>query len=104
MRFFIPRVISHDPDRLYELIRSNLQHSSLTDRKIYRIKFEQDGSVQNLAVGGNFRLFSSEPVLAIVEAESAYFVCTPHHGGIEGEPLMVPRDRALEVEAFTASA
>jgi len=104
MRFFIPRVINHDPHRLYERIRSNLQHSSLTDRKIYRIKFEQDGSVQNLAVGGSFRLFSSEPVLAIVEAESAYFVCTPHHGGIEGEPLMVPRDRALEVEAFTASA
>jgi hypothetical protein len=104
MRFFIPVVINHDPHRLYERIRSNLEHSSLTDRKIYRIKFEQDGSVQNLAVGSSFRLFGSEPVLAIVEGESGYFVCTPHHGGIEGEPLMVPRERALEVEPFTASA
>jgi len=104
MRFFVPGIITDNPHVLYERIRSNLEHSTLTDRRIYRIKFEQDGSVQNLAVGGSCRQFGSEPVLAIVEAESGYFVCTPHHGGIEGEPLMVPRDRALEVETFTASA
>jgi hypothetical protein len=104
MRFFIPAVINSNPNALYERIRTNLEHSSLTNRRIYRIKFEQDGKVQNLAVGDSFRHFGSEPVLAIVEAESGYFVCTPHHGGIDGEPLNIPRHRALDVEAFTASA
>jgi len=104
MRFFIPHVINSDSHALYRRIRNNLEPASLTDRRIYRIKFEQDGKVQNLAVGDSFRSFGSEPVLAIVEAESGYFVCTPHHGGIDGEPLVVPRDRALDVEVFTASA
>ena len=105
MRFFLPTVLDvSDTEALYQQIRDRVGHACLTDRRIYRVKFEHDGRVQNLAVGDSFRRLGGEPVLAIVEAGSAFFVCTRHHGAVDGEPFRIPADRALEIEEFTAVA
>jgi hypothetical protein len=43
-------------------------------------------------------------VLGIFEGEGCYFVCTPTHGAMEGEPLRVAEDAVLSIEEFTTSA
>src|SRR3954452_6142436 len=105
MRFFVPAVLDvSDKEMLYQQIRERVGHARLTGRRIYRVKFEQDGKTQSLAVGDSFRRFGGEPVIAIIEADDAYFVCTRQHGAIDGEPFRIPSNAALDIEVFTAVA
>jgi len=108
MRFFLP--LSNDPghaEQMYESIRRRLtqtrEHPS--ERRIYPLKFHENGRRQTLAVGNELRLSTGgEPVIAILEGSgsSTYYVCTPKYGAFEGEPHAIASVGSVEVEEFSA--
>lgn len=107
MRFFVP--LSNDADhgeRLYEIVRNRIRETAETpvERRIYVLKFQEEGKRRTIAVGDAFHRMSDEPVLAILQGAntSTYYVCTPKHGAFEGEPYAVPRVQSIEVEEFSA--
>jgi hypothetical protein len=73
-------------------------------RRIYVLKFQEDGKRRTIAVGDELHRLVDGPVIAIFEgnATSTYYVCTPKHGGFEGEPYAIPKEAAVEVEEFSA--
>lgn len=106
MRFFVP--LSNDADHgehLYEIVRNRLSEvkEAPAERRIYVLKFEEEGKRRTIAVGGELK-GADGPVLAILQGRetSTYYVCTPKHGAFEGEPYPVPGEEAIEVEEFSA--
>ena len=107
MRFFLP--LSNDPDhaeQMYESIRHRLTETREppTERRIYALKFNEDGRCHTIAVGNELRRSNSEPVIAILEgsSNSTFYVCTPKHGALEGEPHAITQVGAVEVEEFSS--
>src|SRR5690242_9039232 len=107
MRFFLP--LSNDPDhaeQMYEGIRHRLAETREppTERRIYELKFQEDGRRQTIAVGNELRHSNGEPVIAILEGSgnSTYYVCTPKHGAFEGEPHAIASAGTVEVEEFSS--
>lgn len=107
MRFFVP--LSQDAnhgEHLYETIRNRLKETkeSPAERRIYVLKFQEEGKRRTIAVGDELHRFVDGPVVAILEggSTSTYYVCTPKHGAFEGEPYMIPKEAAAEVEEFSA--
>jgi len=107
MRFFVPSAndISHG-QAAYQNILERLGGSVglIKDRRILAIRFDDKGKALTLAVGDSFRRVGGEPVIAILEGEGSYFVCTAHHGADTGEPFRIPIPKVLQVEEFTAVA
>lgn len=105
MRFFIPTITDlPQAEQVYQSIRDRLADSRPTDRRICRVKYQDGEHARNIAVGESLSIFGDEPVLAIVEADDCFFVCTTHHDAREGAPLSISRSATLEVEEFTAIA
>ena len=107
MRFFVPLCHdANDGERLYETIRSRLQETKepAAERRIYVLKFQEDGKRRTIAVGDELHRLVDGPIVAIFEgdATSTYYVCTPKHGAFEGEPYAVPKETTIEVEEFSA--
>ena len=107
MRFFLP--LSNDPDhaeQIYESIRHRLTETREppTERRIYALKFHEDGRRHTIAVGDELRRSNGEPVIAILEGSgnSTYYVCTLRHGAFEGEPHAITRVGTVEVEEFSS--
>jgi hypothetical protein len=107
MRFFVP--LSNDPDdgeRLYETIGDRLKQikEAPLERRIYVLKFQEEGKRCTIAVGDDPQQSINGPVIAIFQggATLTYYVCTPKHGAFEGEPYAIPDDATVEVEEFSA--
>jgi len=107
MRFFVPSTndVSHG-EAVYQRLREKLAGSSgpLRERRICSMRFEEHGRALTLAVGDSFHRLGGQPVLAIVEGDNCYLICTAHHGVDSGEPYRVPQENVLKVEDFTAIA
>lgn len=107
MRFFVP--LSKDPydgERLYETIRNRLKESKgpPAERRIYTLKFQENGRRRTIAVGDELHRLVDGPIMAIFEGDTAstYYVCTPKYGAFEGEPYPIPKEATVEVEEFSA--
>ena len=107
MRFFVPASSDlHEAEARYQQMRQRLSQTvePLGDRRLCRVRFEDDGRVLTLAVGDSFRRQGGEPVLAILEGDGSFWICTAHHGGTAGEPYRVPKEAVQDLEEFTALA
>jgi len=109
MRFFVP--LSNDPghgEDVYRAVRNRLEEmrEPAAERRIYVLKFEEDGKRRTIAVGDEVHRLGDGPVVAILQGGTSctYYVCTPRHGAFEGEPYAVPKDHTLGVEEFSALA
>ncbi|MBV9085084.1 MAG: hypothetical protein JOZ62_20600 [Acidobacteriaceae bacterium] len=109
MRFFVP--LSRDPhhgEHVYNTLREQLTKNKepVADKRIYALKFHEDGKRRTLAVGDEFHRFGDGPVLAIFQGDvtSTYYICTPKHGGFEGEPVVIGNHGGAETEEFSALA
>ena len=107
MRFFVP--LSKDPDEgecLYTAMRDRLKQTreAPAERRIYVLKFEDEGKCCTISVGSELHQLFNEPVVAIFQGgtSSTYYVCTPKHGGFEGEPYEIPSGATIEVEEFSS--
>ena len=109
MRFFVP--LANDPrhsEELYGKIRGRLPapDPEISDRRIYSLKFEHNGSLHSLVVGGHCQILGDAgPVMAIFETgKGEHYICTPKRGAFEGEPYRIDRHSISGIEEFSALA
>jgi len=107
MRFFVPLANdSNHSEHLYEAVRDRLKNTKepTAERRIYLLKFQEEGKRRTIAVGDEFHRITDGPIMAILQGDSTanYYVCTPKHGAFEGEPYTIPRDANVEVVEFSA--
>ena len=85
MEFFVPHATdAEQAERAYAAIKEFVagQVGSLTDKRIYRIRFSHDGNCFDLRVG-DIHPQLGERVIAIFEGY-IYYVCTQNRGVVRG--------------------
>jgi hypothetical protein len=108
MRFFVP--LANDPhhaEEMYGQIRSHVENSvgNITDKRIYTLKFQHDGSRFSTSVGASCNPFHDGPLMAIFEGrDGKYYLCTQGHGAFEGMPHIVEKSNVVGQEEFSALA
>jgi len=106
MRFFIPS--ANDPghaEELYCKIRDQVAASqgSVIDKRIYRLKYQDEGGPATVVVGSDRHRFGAGPVLAIFEgADGTHYICTQKAAVSEAEPHALPSSAVVDAEAFSA--
>lgn len=108
MRFFFPSVTNlSQAETAYRAIRDRLASANggISDRRIYRLKFQQDGNQRTAVVGSDAHGFGNEPIVAIFErSDGGFYVCTQKAAGVEAEPHAVQTSSVIEAEEFSALA
>jgi hypothetical protein len=117
MQFFLPhasneQIAEQSLEGIRRFVSENMTSSSLTERRIFRIRYRHDGFIYEAEVGKRERRtksrddratnpeFVGEEVIAILDAEGLLFVCTPSRGVLGGLPILVGRHAVLELEYF----
>jgi hypothetical protein len=105
---FVPSVDeSRQAEEAYQSIRDQIATfiGPLTDKRIYRLKYDNNGHPQSAVVGSDRHTFGNRPVLAIFEgADGVYYVCTRRNGLYDAEPHPVHTSAVIDAEGFTAFA
>jgi hypothetical protein len=105
MRFFVPGTPdTGQAELMYIQTRDQLRRRGqhIADRRICRVKFQQDGHPMNVSVGDSFAQ-DGKPVFAIFETERAFLILTSTYGPPPvDDPVQVPLEHVLDVEDFTA--
>ena len=105
MRFFVPGATdSGTGELMYIQTRDRLRRRGqhIADRRICRVKFQQDGHPMNVSVGGSYNT-DGKPVFAIFETDRAFLILTSTYGPPPvDDPVQVPLEQVLDVEEFTA--
>jgi hypothetical protein len=109
MRFFVPTSNdSHHSEDLYQAIRNRVasENRALSERRIYQLKFRQDGHLQTAAVGSDAHGLGKGSVIAIFEGlDNRFWVCTHDGSDIsQPEPHPVPASEIVATEDFSALA
>ncbi len=103
MEFFIPKMENKDEEsKLYDSIKKFAKETTgrdIRDRKIYSIKWRH-GREDCEAQVGEIQHRQGEIVMAILESEAIYLVCTWNRGVRRGEPLLVGRQELLSITDF----
>jgi len=105
VKFFIPQPYADTQKqaRHARLCMRNFARKSTgldtTDRKIYRIEYIHDGNHHDVRVGKP-EYDSGETVLAILEANDEYLICTPTQGGCRGKPIAMAKENTGAVQDF----
>ncbi|HEX4770445.1 MAG TPA: hypothetical protein VH351_06430 [Bryobacteraceae bacterium] len=108
MRFFIPAASqSREAEEAYKKIRDHLANviGPITEKRIYRLKYHDNGHPQNALVGSDHHGFGKGPVIAIFEGcDGMYYVCTQKNGMHEAELHPVHESAVVDAEDFSALA
>ena len=108
MRFFVPSAgQSRQAEEAYQAIRDQIATfiGPLTEKRIYRLKYDANGHPQSAVVGSDHHGFGNGPVIAIFEsADGVYYVCTGRNGPYEAEPHPVHDSAVIDAEDFSALA
>lgn len=108
MRFFVPSV--NDPkqaEEFYHKIRDRVAASggSVVDKRIYRLKYQDESGPHTIVVGSDRHKFGAGPVVAIFQdADGTHYICTQRGNASEAEPHTLPGSAVVEAEDFSASA
>ena len=104
MKFFVPASTDDkNAEVIYDSIKQfNSPSRKTTDRRILSIVWNHEGKTYRAEVG------QSEPrthdlVLAILETDQLYYVCTVNRGGVRGEPIYVGVDEVASIVDFDKS-
>jgi hypothetical protein len=108
MRFFVPAASqSREAEEAYQKIREHITTfiGPITEKRIYRLKYDVNGHPQNALVGSDYHGFGKGAVIAIFEGgDGMYYVCTQKHGTYEAEPHPVHESAVIDAEDFSALA
>jgi hypothetical protein len=108
MRFFIPSTCdSQQAEGAYQKIRDQIAvfAGPITEKRIYRVKYDDNGHPQSALVGSDRHSFGNAPVIAIFEgAHGMYYVCTQKNGTYEAEPHLIHKSAVIDAEKFSALA
>ena len=105
MGFFFPG--EEDAEKaqgLYEAVRKSAAQTTgwrVTDRRIQKIVF-RDRRIKGDAVDevGKPECLTGEPVVAILETDRAFLVCTPNRGFLRGGPILVGKQEVASATDF----
>lgn len=104
MEFFIPG-LEDKPEKAEELLKSIRDFAKTTvgwgvsNRRIFRISYYHDGKHYEDEVGKKDDV-NRELVIAILEANPVYLVCTPNRGVLRGMPILVGFHDTISIEDF----
>jgi hypothetical protein len=106
MKFFLPGV--KDPaqaEEIYAQIRGRAKGLEISDRRIFRLEYKDEGKdwiaeVGRIELVNGQELRHGELVIAILDAGVTYLVCTPNLGVLRGQPIMVPKNAVKSVMEF----
>ena len=108
MRFFVPAACeSQHAEEAYQKIRDQIASFAgpITNKRIYRLKYDDNGHPQSTLVGSDRHSFGGGPVIAIFEgSDGTYYVCTQKNGTYEAEAHPVHGSAVIEAECFSALA
>jgi hypothetical protein len=103
IRFFVPYAPgASDDESVYHVLRSAVRRRtgrSPGGRRVRRLEYTREGRTCDSVVGEHDSR-TGETVLAILECDGAYLVCTRTHGLVGGPPVIVDAADILEVEDF----
>lgn len=103
MKFFIPA--SKSIDQAEEVYNSIIKfcESQFTwkviNRRIFKINFKHDGKYYEAEVG-KIEKRTNDIIIAILETDTVYYVCTRYRGVIRGEPILVGKNEITYIEDF----
>lgn len=107
MRFFVPVATDQvEAERVYQGIRifvSAEGFGPLSEKRIARIQFSHDGNRFNLSVGETHPQLN-EMVIAILESDRVYLICTPNRGVARGTPYLVGKGYHTHIEEFESAS
>jgi len=99
----VPYVSGPDiAEAVYHVLRSAIRRRTGLSpglRRVWRLRYGQAGRTFTATVGLMDERIE-EPVLAILECEGSYLVCTRTHGLSDHPPTCVAASAILEVEDF----
>ena len=103
MKFFVPGTKDDEhAERFYETIKkSNSGNVIIFPRRIFAIDYFHNDKAFHNEVGKPDPV-TDDMVLAILESDSVYYVCTINRGVVRGEPIMVSPDEISSVTDFEA--
>ena len=108
MRFFVPSANDlREAEEIYCKIRDRVLNSNgtITDKRIYRLKYQHQEGPETVAVGSDRHRFGSDPVVAIFESsDGKYFICTQRDASSDVEPHALHSSAVVEAESFSALA
>lgn len=108
MRFFVPSASeSRESEQAYEKVRAHVATfiGPITAKRIYRIKYDDNGRAQSAQIGSDRHSFGTGPVVAIFEAQDGdYYVCTQKNSSGDAEPHPIHGSAVIEAEEFSALA
>lgn len=103
IRFFVPYAPgASDDESVYHVLRSAVRRRTGRcpgERRVRRLRYTCEGRTCDSVVGEHDHR-SGETVLAILECQGSYLVCTRTHGLVDGPPVTVAAGDILEVEEF----
>ena len=106
MRFFVPSAgDSQHAEEAYQKIRDQIATfiGPVTEKRLYRLKYDNNGCTENVLVGSDAHCFGNAPVIAIFEgSDGVYYVCTKKDDTAEPHP--VHATAVIDTEDFSALA
>ena len=110
MKFFLPGVTDKaQAEELYASIKQRAQGLEITDKRIFRLAYQDEGKdwiaeVGRIELVDGKELRYGEVVIAILDATVTYLICTPNLGILRDKPIMVPKNEVKSVEYFEDSS
>jgi hypothetical protein len=95
MKFFIPAAKdAEQAEQVYESV-AKFNNAPLSGRRICALAWRHNGNLMSCEVGGEAPSYygtNEEPVVAILDCERLYKVCTTNRGVIRGEAILVGKN------------
>jgi hypothetical protein len=104
MRFFIPGANDRrQAEERFHAIQDRVgaEVGAVNSSRIYSVRFEQDGVMRTISVGGTLSRTDNHPILAIFEAPEGFYVYTGVLDMVDGPPTRIGRDLVRWAEEFT---
>ncbi|NQT80260.1 MAG: hypothetical protein HQ555_07725 [Candidatus Aminicenantes bacterium] len=102
MKYFVPNAKdSKEAQYILEATKKFVKKMlgwDVTDRKIFRLKYEHDGK-KRIAEVGKEEEATNEVVILILESNT-YLVCTANRGVLRDIPLLVGKEEVRFIEDF----
>lgn len=102
-KFFIPASKDeNNAEIIYDAIKKFNATSTacgIRENRIFSIHYAHNG-ISYYAEVGQIEKRTKEIIVAILESERCYFVCTPNRGVLRGAPILVGKNEAGLINKF----
>jgi len=101
--FFVPAAVDAvQAERVLAAVRAHvLKHNGpSTERRIWKLEYRHNGEHEVAEVGLSSHGSDGEVVVAILEGNGIYYICTPTRAVVSGEPIFVGANSVMRAVDF----